>query len=200
MQEANPRFFFFLLVVVLALPLSDGSSSSSNPSQYPDITAFTFQSHGVEAPEDARREDPYIDSQSADSLQSDQDESSVVSSSLFDGGCIVSAEAIMCTGGEAFFEFHPRDLLDEDEDEESDDDDDDDNDGHSSMLSNASLRRAKVGAGGYHQRQPRQSEASQSSEATVDVVTSTLPAGSTRSPSSIAFVARQKQHRLFGVH
>ena len=106
----------------------------------------------------------------------------------------------MCTGGEAFFEFHPRDLLDEDEDEESDDEDDDDNDGHSSMLSNASLRRSKVGAsGGYHQRQPRQSEASQSSEATVDVVTSTLPASARKAPS-IAFVRRSRHHRPFGVH
>jgi hypothetical protein len=75
------------------------------------------------------------------------DSASVVSSSLvYDGGCFVSSQAMMCNGGENAlidtFDF------DSDEDIDSDDEDDDEDDGHSSMLSNASLRRSKTLAGG----------------------------------------------------
>ncbi|KAL3912191.1 MAG: hypothetical protein SGILL_006981, partial [Bacillariaceae sp.] len=98
---------------------------------------------------------------------SDDDGSVVASSSLYDGGCYVSTQAIMCQGGgpihdtassplpssmDATPESLLQHLLDhdiltdllEEEDENSDDnEDDDDDDGHSSMLSNACVKRSK---------------------------------------------------------
>jgi hypothetical protein len=83
---------------------------------------------------------------------------------LSDGGCYVSSQALMCQGGgtggsQAVFSpskssdaiiqqlIHDdiyMDLLDEEDDNEEDNDDDDgDDDGHSSMLSNAALKRSR---------------------------------------------------------
>jgi len=84
--------------------------------------------------------------------QTDDSTPSVVSSSLlYDEGCLVSmSEALLCNGGDMFMD-DPTTLpfFDSDYDQDSDDeDDDDDDDGHSSMLSNASLRRARATASG----------------------------------------------------
>ena len=74
----------------------------------------------------------------------------VASSVLYDGDCNVSVEAMMCHGGgfldhmmdsSRFMDYDG--LFEYDDDMTDDDDDDDDNDGHSSMLSNASLRRSR---------------------------------------------------------
>jgi hypothetical protein len=73
--------------------------------------------------------------------------SSVMASQLYDGGCLVSSHAMMISGGESSFASSglPTTFLDV---EDEDSDDDDDNDGHSSMLSNAALRRSKVSVSG----------------------------------------------------
>ncbi len=63
---------------------------------------------------------------------------------MYDTGCSVTSEALMCHGGDSMLIFpiteDVRKNHEEFDDEEHDDDDNDD-DGHSSMLSNASLRR-----------------------------------------------------------
>jgi Mitochondrial carrier protein len=88
----------------------------------------------------------------------------------YDEVCIVSAQELMCQGGDenargtrdtsssstssssfdlslsseaVFYQLDEYDVEDEDEDNSNNDDDDDDNDGHSSMLSTASLRRSR---------------------------------------------------------
>jgi hypothetical protein len=80
-----------------------------------------------------------------------------------DGGCYVSSQALMCQGGGVGFSqgvFAPssatdailQQLVDDDiysdlmdvENDKEDDDDDGDDDGHSSMLSNAALKRPKT--------------------------------------------------------
>mmetsp|Transcript_7684 Transcript_7684/g.10962 ORF Transcript_7684/g.10962 Transcript_7684/m.10962 type:complete len:520 (-) Transcript_7684:204-1763(-) len=88
----------------------------------------------------------------------------LTSAELYEGGSMVSTEAITCHGGDLaafemnqllteydgnFMGYHEDDESDmEDEDNDNNDDDnDDDNDGHSSMLSNASLRRNRVPLG-----------------------------------------------------
>lgn len=91
------------------------------------------------------------DAESDYQSQNDNDESAemssrIVSSLTFDGGCFVSAQAIMCNGGGDPL-FYMDTALDSDE-AYSDDDDDEDDDGHSSMLSNASLKRSKALVGG----------------------------------------------------
>jgi hypothetical protein len=75
---------------------------------------------------------------------------SVVSSSLLfgDDECLFSlSEALTCNGGDMFAE-ETTTIPFFDSDYEQDSDDDDDDDGHSSMLSNASLRRSRVSVGG----------------------------------------------------
>ena len=77
------------------------------------------------------------------------DSASIVSSSLlYEGGCLVSSQAMMCNGGDSLLtnllDFDSDQMFSDDEDE----DDDDDDDGHSSMLSNSSLRRSKALADG----------------------------------------------------
>lgn len=85
------------------------------------------------------------------------DSASVVESSLvYDGGCFVSAQAMMCNGGDSTADAATmlmNSLLDfdsdlEEEEVDSDDEDDDEDDGHSSMLSNASLSRSRAVASG----------------------------------------------------
>jgi len=75
----------------------------------------------------------------------DEEAASFSSSLLYDEGCFVSSQAIMCHGGEQQNPF-----LDASFDDDLSDDDDDDDDGHSSMLSNASLRRSRAYADGTH--------------------------------------------------
>lgn len=68
------------------------------------------------------------------------------SSLLYDGEFLVTSQAMMINGGDlnppAFDQFSDFDDTDDDED------DDDDNDGHSSMLSNSSVRRSLATANG----------------------------------------------------
>lgn len=82
--------------------------------------------------------------------------SQVVSSLSFDGGCFVSAQAIMCNGGggDDPLMYMSAAAFDSDMDVSEDEDDDDEDDGHSSMLSNASLR-SKAYAGGSAVTPPR---------------------------------------------
>lgn len=87
--------------------------------------------------------------------QTDDSTASVVSSSLLYGdngeGCVVSmSEALFCNGGDMIMDdMTTFPFFDSDHEQDSDDEDDDeDDDGHSSMLSNASLRRARVAANG----------------------------------------------------
>jgi hypothetical protein len=105
--------------------------SSSSPYFYSETINFFEPENDVQ--------DPYTESDDF------SDSASVVDSSLlYEGGCFVSSQAMMCNGGDSFmtsFEF------DSDQDF-SDDEDDDEDDGHSSMLSNVSLRRSKASADG----------------------------------------------------
>jgi len=81
-----------------------------------------------------------------ENTQQQQASSSIVASSLlYDGNCYVSSQSMMCNEG-AGAAYNLYDMFfgkDEEESEDDEDDDDDDNDGHSSMLSNACLRRSR---------------------------------------------------------
>ena len=109
----------FLISSLLSLIGDSGaSSSSSNPSHQPDITAFTFSRSTESAPQidmlsyeasnnEKCASSPYTTTASSDNISdnssdsnNDEDSSTVASSLLYDGGCVVSAEAIMCTGGD----------------------------------------------------------------------------------------------------
>lgn len=139
--------------------------------QEPDIGLFTFRPPSGAGDDDSSS----IGNTSADESES---EASIVSSSLlYDGGCIVSAQAIMCEGGYQDMLQNSGADLDAEDSDEDEEDDDDDNDGHSSMLSNASLRR-KVLLGGstsassdasYSEKQ--QSSSSRSSRSAVSSTT-----------------------------
>jgi hypothetical protein len=79
--------------------------------------------------------------------------SSLLYSDDEDDECLVLSQAIMCHGDDLLPSdlseqkiFETSDYIAEESDEE--DDDDDDNDGHSSMLSNASLKRPRAFVGG----------------------------------------------------
>lgn len=108
---------------------------------------------------------------------SDASASVVGSSLLYEGGCLVSSEAMMLSGGGDSLNCLGLDYtatLDLDsnyQDQESDDEDDDD-DGHSSMLSNVSVR-SKVFAVGSDNRYTSQSSYSnnESSDQTVSFET-----------------------------
>ena len=76
------------------------------------------------------------------------DSASIMASSLvYEEGWFVSSQALMCSGGENPFlnthDYNPLDHLDYSEEDftDEDEDEDDEDDGHSSMLSNASVRR-----------------------------------------------------------
>lgn len=183
-----------LLLIVAALQKTIASSGSSNPSHHPDVTAFTFRADLSRSPE----ADSSMVSSSACESSDESEESSVVSSSLlYDGGCVVSAEAIMCTGGDDF--MYKLDFDDEYEESESDDDDDDD-DGHSSMLSNASLRRPKVGAGGFRHHSQQSSRYESSGKQGNPALYSQEPKQSSRKNHSGGLVAKWLSAPSFGVH
>lgn len=153
MSQPLHRYPLLAVIGLLSLALRDtsASESSSNPNTVPDITTFAFRGQSNANPSSNPSEN-----EAMNDLSRSAEEASVFSSALlYEGGCVVSAEAIMCVGGEGYYGFGMIDHYDDEEDDESDDDeDDDDNDGHSSMLSNASLRRSKVGAGGFHRQKP----------------------------------------------
>lgn len=131
-----------LIASVVSIAGATGDFGSNNPSSstpyfYSEtINVFEAENDSYDSPHTTESED-YSDS------------SSVVSSSLlYEGGCLVSSEAMMCSGGDLSSFMTSFDIdsdLDYSDDEDEDDDEDD---GHSSMLSNASLRRSKVMADG----------------------------------------------------
>ncbi|CAB9522340.1 whole genome shotgun sequence [Seminavis robusta] len=166
------RYHYLALLALALSKLQESQASSSydnnnsnSAAQQPDITAFAFvRKTASETAADDAPNDSHQDFPSRNSDESSEDSSTTVSSSLlYDGGCVVSAEALMCTGGDdgydssifSLMDFGADDYSDE---EESDDEDDDDDDGHSSMLSNASLRRSKVAAGYNAPPPPRDSQ------------------------------------------
>mmetsp|Transcript_21239 Transcript_21239/g.32069 ORF Transcript_21239/g.32069 Transcript_21239/m.32069 type:complete len:161 (-) Transcript_21239:2107-2589(-) len=94
------------------------------------------------------------DERSSDAVKSESPSSIVSSSMMYYGRYLVSSEAIFISGGDVFTGVGDSTYYSSDNTDDSDDDDDDD-DGHSSMLSNASLRRALVSASGGDVRQPK---------------------------------------------
>ena len=115
---------------------SDGYGSSDEE-QSPYIYSETF-SYEPESHVDYHEELSFEPEDLSDS-------SSIVSSSLiYEGGCFVSSEAMMINGGDSIMQADESDF----DEDFSDDEDDDEDDGHSSMLSNASLRRSRALASG----------------------------------------------------
>lgn len=176
------------------------SESSSNPNYAPDITTFTFRGQSNANPYSNQSED-----EARDVPSSSAEKASVFSSALlYEGGCVVSAEAIMCAGGEGYSEFGKIEYYDDEEDDETDDEDDDDdeNDGHSSMLSNASLRRSKVGAGGFHRHQPP-SQSNNNLQPRNDLVAKAAPEGRNHlRQSPVAFISaikKEESPNMFGI-
>jgi hypothetical protein len=134
-----------LFVVFLRLGSSD---SNFHPSD--GVSRYLFTQHvSVDPDEDSvnlSSETESLAFYSDSEEQMDESASSLVSSSLlYDGGCLMSSQALMCNGGDLFLDTNMP-LFDPDY--ETDDEDDDDDDGHSSMLSNASVRRARASANG----------------------------------------------------
>jgi hypothetical protein len=121
---------------------SDFSGSpNASPYYYSEISSVDYNHHA----ENDDMQLPYTTE--ADDF-SDSAPSVVASSLLYEGGCFVSSQAMMCNGGEsASIKMETLELFDSEDDDEDDEDDDED-DGHSSMLSNASLRRSLTLADG----------------------------------------------------
>jgi hypothetical protein len=147
-----------VLLWVLASLIHTSASGDPSSAQRPDVTAYAFvrksSKDEVDGTSTTSSQKDSIVSNSHQSKSRSTSSSVVSSSLLYDGGCVVSAEAIMCSGGDSAYDkfFSLMNFGgDEYDDEEESDDDDDDDDGHSSMLSNASLRRSKVGANQYQQ-------------------------------------------------
>lgn len=69
----------------------------------------------------------------------------------------MSSQALMCNGGDLFMDSNMPSHPVFDPETDDDDDDDDDDDGHSSMLSNASVRRARASANGVPTGSPERS-------------------------------------------
>lgn len=154
-----------LLGVTVATSEFPGSHPISTPYYYSEINSLEFEDSSAEH-----------QSQN-DNYQETRTFSQVVSTNSLDGGCFVSAQAIMCSGGGA----DPMAFVDifESEDDFSDEDDDEDDDGHSSMLSNASLRRSKVLVGGQSANNSR-SQSSTSSRRTSSSTETTYFEGEVR--------------------
>jgi hypothetical protein len=144
--------------------LAEGGSSDFNSNSFnaPDVPSSQYlftQQVTVDESDDSvnlSSETESLAFYSDTDEQTDHDSTtpSVVSSSLLyeEEGCLVSlSQALTCNGGDMFMDDISRfPYFDSDYEQESDDedDDDDDDDGHSSMLSNASLRRARATANG----------------------------------------------------
>ena len=120
-----------LAILGAAKATSDFGNHHASPYFYSEINSMEY--------------DAETDYQSQNVDDHSMENSSQVVDSLDAGGCFVSAQAIMCNGGGD--PWYMNAAL-ESEDEFSDDEDDDEDDGHSSMLSNASLRRTRALASG----------------------------------------------------
>lgn len=161
-----------------------GDSSNGFPHSPSDSTKYLVTQHmSIDPQQDFSVLDAETESLT---FYSDDDEEAevvdssveVVSSSLSDDGYILTSQALMCNGGDLFSSLPT--ILGESDDESDDDDDDDD--GHSSMLSNASLKRARVSSNGA----PASSSASER----------TSPA----SPSREAPLLKVHRHGAYPIH
>jgi Mitochondrial carrier protein len=162
----------------------------------------------------------------SDDVPSDDAASVVSSSLLYDGGCYVSSQAIMCQGGgggdvaatsstsnsaaadailqhilddDIYSEFLEAEEEDKEDDDEDEQDDDGDDDGHSSMLSNASLKRSKTlrKARCYAGGASKQSNGSQQNESH-KIHRSALMSGQNgfrkQSPANLAFLSQPSKN------
>lgn len=149
---------------LLLCPLSEALSDNNNhPNFLPsDASQYTFNQHvSIDPLQDsvnvsAETEALMFYSEDDESEASESSVPSVVTSSLlYEGGSVVSTEAITCNGGgdlssfaavpEFDIETHGFESeYDFNDSDDEDDGEDDDDDGHSSMLSNASLRRSRT--------------------------------------------------------
>jgi hypothetical protein len=119
-------------------PTSNNLGGPSLPFFFSEISTFEMSSSPPE------NDDCSKQCSDTEEEMSDSSASVVSSSLLYDGGCFVSSQAMMCYGGDAYdvipeFDFSEEALHDSDDD----DDENDDDDGHSSMLSNTSLSRSR---------------------------------------------------------
>jgi len=136
-----------------ALLVRGGESNAGKDD--PDTSIPHFETFSFESDNDIS--DPYSESQDL------SDSASILASSLlYEGGCFVSSQAMMCNGGGDTVIESLINKFDSDEDFSDEEDEDDDDDGHSSMLSNASVRRSKALANGSiirpkENKQPAQS-------------------------------------------
>jgi hypothetical protein len=130
------------LISALACVVSVQASSSNNGNNNPSPFLYTEMSMNMDSDNFSEAED-----------LSDASATVVGSSLLYEGGCLVSSEAMMLSGGGDSLNCLGLDYtatLDFDSDyqnQESDGEDDDEDDGHSSMLSNASVRSKAVAVG-----------------------------------------------------
>mmetsp|Transcript_14096 Transcript_14096/g.20827 ORF Transcript_14096/g.20827 Transcript_14096/m.20827 type:complete len:179 (+) Transcript_14096:150-686(+) len=133
--------YTFELNVERVASFHDPTSNNPNlPSQY----TFT-QSISIDA-----------DGSSSDATNNESPSSIVSSSMMYYGRYLVSSEAFSISGGDMFrWERDAAYYVSDNVDESDDDDEDDDDDGHSSMLSNASLRRSLVSASGRDVSRPK---------------------------------------------
>ena len=122
----------FLVLLIVAL-VADTAFANTDPS----LPYTSFQQISIQVDDN----DPH----SLQPVAPDDDLlPTVMASQMYDGGCLVSSHAMTISGGDSFFGNRNIDITFTNLADEDSDDDDDDNDGHSSMLSNASLRRSKV--------------------------------------------------------
>lgn len=135
---------------------SDKLRNPLNENNYDDDNESYFSSNvGIEYFDDS-------DNDSASSSAMTSTTTSIVASTIsYDGDYFVSSQAMVCNGGgsgdmnmnmnmdfsEFFDEYDDDEEASDENDDDNDDDSDDDNDGHSSMLSNNSLRRSTTNRG-----------------------------------------------------
>lgn len=123
----------FVASIILAV---DKAAALSDPGKNPSTATSYIYSQSFDASSEA-------------AIEEEEHGASFISSSLlYDEGCSVSSQAMIFNGDDSFQGDLARYYEDLEGDDEDDDDDDDD--GHSSMLSNVSLRRSRV----YVSRRP----------------------------------------------
>jgi Mitochondrial carrier protein len=137
-----------LLSIVAAVSLTVHSAHASTD---PNLPAYTsFQQISLDLEQHTHDESPIPTTTPTTPLAPQSEDTATILPSvmsIYEGGCLVSSQAMMISGGDMFFGSSGFASSFSEADEDSDDDDDDDNDGHSSMLSNASLRRSRVAVG-----------------------------------------------------
>jgi hypothetical protein len=154
------------VISALACVVSLQASSSNNGNNNPSPFLYSEMSMNMDSDNFSETDD-----------LSDASASVVGSSLLYEGGCQVSSQAMMLSGGDDSLNCLGLDYtatLDlnsdyQDQDQESDDEEDDDeDDGHSSMLSNASVRSKAVAVGSEDHYTPQSSYSNnESSDQTV---------------------------------